>query len=111
MLALLLAELLGACGGGGGSEQSGMPMSGDSTVPPVPTQAWTGHYVGAVTIADATYFGDAVFTQDGAVRLYGGGPYDNDDSHGIVGRALLSRVPLRAAQALPLSAAIQPWPR
>ena len=80
MLALLLAELLGACGGGGGSGQSGMSMSGDSTVPPVPpvpTQAWIGHYVGAVKIADVTYFGDAVFTQDGAVRLYVGGPYDN----------------------------------
>ncbi len=84
MLALLLA--LGACGGGGGSGQSGVAMSGDSTVPPVtpatpvapaPTQAWTGHYVGAVKIADVTYFGDAVFTQDGEVRLYVGGPYDN----------------------------------
>ena len=82
MFALLLA--LGACGGGGGSGQSGVAMSGgDSTVPPVtsvtpaPTQAWTGHYVGAVKIADVTYFGDAVFTQDGEVRLYVGGPYDN----------------------------------
>jgi hypothetical protein len=81
MLALLLA--LGACGGGGGSGQSGVAMSGDSTVPPVtpvtpaPTQAWTGHYVGAVKIADVTYFGDAVFTQDGEARLYVGGPYDN----------------------------------
>jgi hypothetical protein len=83
MLALLLAELLGGCGGGGGSGQSGMAMSGVSAVPsvptaaPVPTQAPTGHYVGAVKIADVTYFADAVFTQDGAVRLYVGGPYDN----------------------------------
>jgi hypothetical protein len=83
MLALLLAELLSACGGGGGSGQSGSAMSGDSTMtpappaPPVPTQAPTGHYVGAVKIADVTYFGDAVFTQDGEVRLYVGGPYDN----------------------------------
>jgi hypothetical protein len=55
-------------------------MTGDSaapSVPPVATQAWTGHYVGTVKIADVTYFGDAVFTQDGAVRLYVGGPYDN----------------------------------
>jgi hypothetical protein len=79
MLALALAELLGACGGGdgGGSGQSGMPMSGNATVPPLPTQPSTGHYVGAVKIADVTYFGDAVFTQDGEVRLYVGGPYDN----------------------------------
>jgi len=81
MLALLLA--LGARGGGGGSGQSGLAMGGGSTVPPVtpvnlpPTQAWTGHYIGAVKIADVTYFGDAVFTQDGEVRLYLGGPYDN----------------------------------
>jgi hypothetical protein len=61
MAGLLLAELLGACGGGSGSEQRGMGMSGDSTVPPVPpaaTQASTGHYVGAVKIADVTYFDD-----------------------------------------------------
>lgn len=39
---------------------------------------WSGHYVGAVTIAGTTYFGDAVVTQDGAIRLYVGGPYDDD---------------------------------
>lgn len=79
MLALLLAQLLGACGGGGESAQIGMGISGESSVPPVspaPTRAY-GHYVGAVKIANVTYFGDAVFTQDGAVRLYVGGTYDN----------------------------------
>jgi hypothetical protein len=35
----------------------------------------TGHYVGSVTIAGAAYFGDAVVTQDGAIRLYIGGSY------------------------------------
>jgi hypothetical protein len=81
-LALLFAVLLAACGGGGdaGSQQSAQSTSGNSTVPPPPpvtVQAWAGHYVGAVTIADVIYFGDAVFTQDGLVRLYIGGPYDN----------------------------------
>jgi hypothetical protein len=38
---------------------------------------WSGHYVGAVTIAGATYFGDAVVTRDGAIRLYVGGPYSD----------------------------------
>jgi len=80
--ALLLTELLSACGGGSGAEsqQNAQPTSSAATVPlvpPVATQAWTGHYVGAVKIADVTYFGDAVFTRDGAVRLYVGGPYDN----------------------------------
>jgi hypothetical protein len=77
MLALVLAELLSACGGGGGGGQSVVPMTGKANVPPMATQAWTGHYVGAVTIADVTYFGDAVLTQDGLMRLYVGGPYDN----------------------------------
>jgi hypothetical protein len=78
MLALLLAELLSACGGGsgGGSQQSAQPTSSGSS--PAPTQALIGHYVGAVKIADVTYFGDAVFTRDGAVRLYVGSP-DNED--------------------------------
>jgi hypothetical protein len=78
MLAVVLADLLGACGGGGGSGPSAAATTSDSTVPPVGTQAWTGHYVGAVTIAGVTYFGDAVFTQDGTARLYVGGPYNND---------------------------------
>ena len=83
LLALLLAELVSGCGGGsaGGSLQSAQPTSSASTqalVPIVPTVVTTGHYVGAVKIANVTYFGDAVFTQDGAVRLYVGGPDDPD---------------------------------
>jgi hypothetical protein len=80
-LALVVAGLLSACGGASG--QSGTATSVDSNVTPAPpaptapTQAPTGHYVGAVTVAEVTYFGDAVFTRDGAVRLYVGGPYDN----------------------------------
>ncbi|HVO23938.1 MAG TPA: hypothetical protein VMW56_09950 [Candidatus Margulisiibacteriota bacterium] len=60
-----------------------MPSSAPGAAPssaagtPKPAQVWTGHYVGAVGIADRTYFGDAVVTQDGAIRLYVGGPYDN----------------------------------
>lgn len=77
MPALVLVNLLSACGAGGGGGQSGVPMTGKATVPPMAIQAWTGHYVGAVTIADGTYFGDAVLTQDGLMRLYIGGSYDN----------------------------------
>jgi hypothetical protein len=76
MVALLLAELLGACGGGSGGGQRDAATTGDSTVaraPTVSTQAWTDQYVGAVQIAHVTYFGDAVLTQDGEVRLYVGG--------------------------------------
>ncbi len=38
-------------------------------------QELTGHYVGSVTIAGVAYFGNAVVTQDGAIRLYIGGSY------------------------------------
>lgn len=44
----------------------------------------TGHYVGAVKIADVTYFGDAVITQDGKVRLSVGGLYDNDENNQVL---------------------------
>src|SRR5271154_1470012 len=76
MFALLLGELLSACGGGGAS---GPAAGGDPAVraAPAPPPQTYGHYVGAVKIAGATYFGDAVFTQDGEVRLYLGGLYDN----------------------------------
>jgi hypothetical protein len=79
ILPLLLTELLSACGGGsgGGSQQSAQATSSGSNQAPglrVVAQAWTGHYVRAVTIAGVTYLGDAVFTQDGAVRLYVGAP-------------------------------------
>jgi hypothetical protein len=39
----------------------------------------TGHYVGSVAIAGVAYFGDAVVTQDGAMRLYIGGSYAASD--------------------------------
>jgi hypothetical protein len=45
---------------------------------------WSGHYVGSVTIAGVAYFGDAVVTQDGAIRLYVGGPYDDNGALQIV---------------------------
>jgi hypothetical protein len=78
ILALLLTELLSACGGAssGGSQQSAQTTSSGSSqalAPPVVQQASTGHYVGPVTIAGVTYFGDAVLTEDGTVRLYVGG--------------------------------------
>jgi hypothetical protein len=92
IFALMLAGLVDACGGGGSGQSAAATTSsaagtttssaaGTTTSSaagaPGSTQVWTGHYVGAVGIADATYFGDAVVTQDGAIRLYIGGPYDN----------------------------------
>jgi len=76
IFALMLSGLLDACGGDGSGQSAGATTSSAAEAPK-PTQVWTGHYVGAVGIADATYFGDAVVTEDGAMRLYIGGPYDN----------------------------------
>jgi hypothetical protein len=88
IFALMLAGLLDGCGGGGSgpggmtSSAAGAPastqgVSAPTQGTPAPTQGLTGHYVGGVKIADVTYFGDAVVTQDGAIRLYIGGPYDD----------------------------------
>lgn len=76
IFALMLAGLLDACGGGGSGQSAGSTTS-SAAAAGEPTQVLTGHYVGAVRIADVTYFGDAVVTQDGAMRLYVGGPYDD----------------------------------
>jgi hypothetical protein len=41
----------------------------------VNAQASHGRYVGTVRIGDGQFFGDALLTEDGAIRLYVGGPY------------------------------------
>jgi hypothetical protein len=84
-LGLLLAGL-GACGGGS-NDQSAVPVppaTAQSAPVPPPTvtpesgDAWQGRYVGTVTIGGVQYFGDAMLTADGLIRLYVGGPYDAD---------------------------------
>lgn len=75
--------LLAGCGGDNG--QSAVPASTTASAPapaPVVTSesgdAWQGRYVGSVTIGGVQYFGDALLTADGLIRLYLGGPYAND---------------------------------
>lgn len=77
--------LLAGCGDGNGNGQTAMPESTTSSAPapsPVVTpesgDAWQGRYVGTVTIEGVQYFGDAMLTADGLIRLYLGGPYAND---------------------------------
>ena len=79
ILGYLLAGLLSACGSDGHSAVAASSVSAEPPPlsPPGPTQAWTGHYVGAVKIAGTTYFGDGEVTKDGVIRLYIGGPYDD----------------------------------
>jgi hypothetical protein len=80
--ALLLAELLAACGGGsagaGGAIVKNQTQDSGSPSELPPTQTLIGHYIGSVKIAGVSYFADAVFTLEGAVRLYVGGPIGED---------------------------------
>jgi hypothetical protein len=82
----LLLIALTACGGGS-NDQGGVPgppptAQSAPAPPPMVTpesgDAWQERYVGTVTIGDVQYFGDAMLTADGLIRLYVGGPSDND---------------------------------
>lgn len=73
----LLLIALTACGGGSDG-QGGVPVpSPTAQSAPESGDAWQEHYVGTVTIKDIQYFGDAMLTADGLIRLYVGGPTDN----------------------------------
>lgn len=51
------------------------PSAMPPTVPPARGMSRHGRFVGKVTIGETAYFGDALLTVDGAIRLYVGGPY------------------------------------
>ena len=76
---LLLTYILAGCGGGTANSiplPDGPPPPPSQSPPPL-AQGWGGRFVGTVTINNTKYFGDALLTSDGAVRLYVGGPYDD----------------------------------
>ena len=78
-LGFLVVQALTGCGGGGNDH--GAPVVTYAALPVVPSQdgdAWQGRYVGTVTIGDVSYFGDALLTADGLIRLYVGGPGGDD---------------------------------
>jgi hypothetical protein len=75
LIGLVAAWSLIGCGNGGSySASEGDPSSGASPPAPKPTsgQSLDGRYVGTVTIGAASFFGDALLTSDGALRLYVG---------------------------------------
>jgi hypothetical protein len=82
LLGLLFAQALTGCGGGSSTVPpvagSDIAPSSMGSAPPQPDQAWQGRFVGTVTIGNVDYFGDALLTADGAVRLYVGAPYASD---------------------------------
>ena len=93
VLGFVFIQALSGCGGGS-NDQGAMAVTYQA-VPAVPSEsgdAWQGRYVGTVTIGGVQYFGDAMLTADGLVRLYvGGGPYDDDG-------VLPQTVPVSSAQ-------------
>ena len=77
-LGFLFVQALTGCGGGGNDR--GAPPVTYVALPAVPSATgdpWQGRYVGTVTIGDVQYFGDAILTADGLIRLYVGDPYDD----------------------------------
>jgi hypothetical protein len=77
--AFLVAASLAACGAGSGASAAS-PQAAQSPPPPPQSlsgDAWQGRYVGIVSISGTNYFGDALLTADGAMRLYVGGPYSD----------------------------------
>jgi hypothetical protein len=77
LVVLGLTPALVACGGGGATGSGAAESRRGVGAPPIIAPAAVpGRYVGSVTIDGVSYFGDALFTTDGEVRLYVGGPYD-----------------------------------
>jgi hypothetical protein len=77
------ALLLAGCGGDNGqiavpASTTPSALAPSPVVTPESGDAWQGRYIGAVTIGGVQYFADAMLTADGVIRLYLGGPYDND---------------------------------
>jgi len=109
---LLLASALGACGGGDGGV-GGLAMADTAQSPPMgapqpPTMTapWSGHFVGTVKSAHGTFFGDALITTDGLMRLYVGGTYSDSGalelirpatSEQFIGKLDASQIHARAA--------------
>jgi hypothetical protein len=81
---LLFAQALAGCGGGEGSASAPptakvLPTPAIApAVPAVAPAAWQGHFIGTVSMDAGQYYGDALLTVDGVVRLYVGGPYASD---------------------------------
>jgi hypothetical protein len=78
LFGVIIVQTLAACGGGGGSEPSRQPPTAGTPSTPIRLEG-QGHLIGKVTIIGVgEYYGDALITTDGAVRLYVGGPYATD---------------------------------
>ena len=77
---LIAVQLLASCGGGSPADQPVTVASPPPTGAPssTPSAHSGGRFIGTVKIADKTYFGDALITVDGTVRLFVGAPGSYD---------------------------------
>ena len=113
--ALIAATALTGCGGGSSAQappSSGptaaqMPQATGSSSgqPPVasPSRAVDGWYVGTARIGSTDYYGEALVTVDGLIRLYVGGPYASDgtlqDSKPATSELFAGTLDMHGAQA------------
>ena len=91
-LGSLFVQALTGCGSG--NNDRGVMVATSTTVPTVAPEsgdAWQGRYVGTVKIDDIEYFGDALLTADGLIRLYVGGAGGEDGT-------IQETAPTRSAQ-------------
>jgi len=88
-----VAALVGCGGNGDGQIAESLPSATapSATGPSISGDARQGRYVGTVTIDGVDYYGDALITADGLVRLYIGGPYVSDGT-------VQSSIPTASAQ-------------
>jgi hypothetical protein len=66
------------------SPRPGAPSSRPGAPSPSGIPHTHGRFVGTVKIGDTTYFGDALITVDGAVRLFVGAPGSNDGALQVI---------------------------
>ena len=85
LMTAVLVIGLGACGGSDSLDAPPPSPGAASTVQPPPALAH-GYFVGTVRIGSQEYYGDALVTVDGVVRLYVGGPEAGDAGAGLIQR-------------------------
>jgi hypothetical protein len=89
LLGVVCGETLVGCGGGTTANPTAGPTPADLAIPAM--DARQGRYVGAVNIGGIDYYGDALITADGLLRMYVGGPYASDGT-------VQSSIPATSAQ-------------
>jgi hypothetical protein len=84
LLGLLVACTFAGCNGDDGASPTSAPPNPTASVPtssqPASSEGWHGRFIGKVTIGEVDYYGDAILTTDGEMRLYVADAYVGDGS-------------------------------